>query len=82
MSDEETTKEAESEIVRLKDLENQNNNIKQQLQIAMQKNQNYEQTFNRISGLLGELLAHNARTTYLATMINDIIASRNTSNPL
>lgn len=79
MSDEETNKEAENEIVRLKDLENQNNAMKQQLQVAMQKNQANEQVFMRISAFLGEILALNARTTYVATMIKDIVDNRNAS---
>lgn len=68
---------ADNEMDRLKALETANGGIKKALDAQMQKNQQNEQTFIRLSAMLGELLAVNARTTYIATMIKDIIDGRN-----
>ena len=72
---EETT--ANNEMDRLKNLEAQNNSMKEALQVQMQKNQAYEQIFARMSAFLGEILATTARTTYVATIIKDILDNRN-----
>jgi hypothetical protein len=74
-------KTAEDEIARLKMLETQNDSIKKALESQLQKNQNSEQIFIRLSALLGELVALSNRTTYVATMVKDIIDGRNQTNP-
>jgi hypothetical protein len=86
MSTEENQKEiedktAQDEIARLKMLETQNDSIKKALESQLQKNQNNEQIFIRLSALLGELVALSNRTTYVATMVKDIIDGRNQANP-
>jgi hypothetical protein len=86
MSTEENQKEIEDktaadEIQRLKMLETQNDSIKKALESQLQKNQNNEQIFIRLSALLGELVALSNRTTYVATMVKDIIDGRNQANP-
>jgi uncharacterized protein YigA (DUF484 family) len=58
-------------------LETQNDSIKKALETQLQKNQNNEQIFIRLSALLGELVALSNRTTYVATMVKDIIDGRN-----
>jgi hypothetical protein len=70
-------KTAQDEIQRLKMLETQNDSIKKALETQLQKNQNNEQIFIRLSALLGELVALSNRTTYVATMVKDIIDGRN-----
>jgi hypothetical protein len=74
-------KTAQDEIARLKMLETQNDSIKKALESQLQKNQNNEQIFIRLSALLGELVALSNRTTYVATMVKDIIDGRNQANP-
>jgi hypothetical protein len=86
MSTEENQKEiedktAQDEIQRLKMLETQNDSIKKALETQLQKNQNNEQIFIRLSALLGELVALSNRTTYVATMVKDIIDGRNQTSP-
>jgi hypothetical protein len=86
MSTEENQKEiedktAQDEIARLKMLETQNDSIKKALETQLQKNQNNEQIFIRLSALLGELVTLSNRTTYVATMVKDIIDGRNQTNP-
>ena len=70
-------KSAADEIQRLKFLETENNTIRQQLNQQVKKNQENEQVFLRVSGLLNELLALSHRTTYVATMVRDIVDNRN-----
>ena len=80
MSEEEIQdKNTADEIQRLKFLETENGTIRNQLNQALQKNQNNEQIFLRISAFLDEILRTTARTTYLATMAKDIVDNR--SNP-
>jgi hypothetical protein len=75
-------KTAQDEIARLKMLETQNDSIKKALESQLQKNQNNEQIFIRLSALLGELVALSNRTTYVATMVKDIIDGRNQASPI
>ena len=65
------------EIERLKALEAQAGGIKKALDLQIQRNQQSEQIFIKVSALMNELLALNARTTYVATMIKDIVDNRN-----
>ena len=83
MSEEDKTIEDKSvadEIQRLKFLETENGTIRQQLNQALQKSQNSEQIFIRISAFLDEILKTTARTTYLATMAKDIVDNRNATS--
>lgn len=81
MSDKEEEGQIENtiqdEVQRLKDMETQNNDIQRILNAQMDKNQNYEQIFLKISALLGEVLKSTAQTTYIITMAKDIIDNRN-----
>lgn len=70
-------KTATDEVERLKNIESQNNIIKQSLDGYTARLQHYDQIFARISAFLDEVLKANARTTYLVTMAKDIIDSRN-----
>lgn len=67
-------KSAADEIARLK---MHDDSIKKALDTQLQRNQQNELVFNKMSALLGELLTVNARTTYIATMLKDIVDSRN-----
>ena len=66
-----------NEIERLKSLETTNEGIKKALDAQIQKNQINDQIFMRISAFLDEILKTTARTTYLVTMVKDIIDGRN-----
>ena len=66
-----------NEIERLKSLETANEGIKKAFDSQLQKNQQNEQIFVRLSAFLDEILKSTARTTYLATMAKDIIDGRN-----
>lgn len=68
---------ADSEMDRLKALETANGGIKKAFDSQLQKNQQNEQIFVRLSAFLDEILKSTARTTYLATMAKDIIDGRN-----